>query len=54
MIQNSTPEEAHYSVRALDYALMCVGHHDYEVNISFRNFQNVIFRKNENLNINLF
>ena len=21
----------HYAIRALDFALMCVGHHDYEV-----------------------
>lgn len=31
IINNSSPEQVHYSIKALDLVLICVGHHDYEV-----------------------
>lgn len=31
IINNSSPEQMHYSTKALDLVLICVGHHDYEV-----------------------
>lgn len=31
IINNSSSEQMHYSIKALDLVLVCVGHHDYEV-----------------------
>ncbi|XP_066257134.1 transportin-3 [Euwallacea similis] len=31
IVSNSSPNQTHYAIKVLDMALMCVGHHDYEV-----------------------
>lgn len=31
IINNSSPDQMHYSTKALDLVLICVGHHEYEV-----------------------
>lgn len=41
MVNSSTSGEPHYSVKILDFALMCVGHHDYEVHFSKMNLKKV-------------